>query len=77
MCRSFGSARVLHHAIQRDELRHDDPSHCVHGNASRLAADFNAPSLGVVRSLGFRQVGTQADEVDGLELVFVIEPSSS
>lgn len=34
----------------------------------------NAPSLAVVRGLGFRQVGTQIDEVDGLELVFVIEP---
>ena len=31
----------------------------------------NAPSLAVVRSLGFIQVGTQDDEVDGLELVFV------
>lgn len=30
----------------------------------------NAPSLAVVRSLGFTQVGTQEDEVDGLELVF-------
>ncbi|HSS61253.1 MAG TPA: GNAT family N-acetyltransferase [Candidatus Limnocylindrales bacterium] len=32
----------------------------------------NAPSLAVVRALGFKQVGTQIDEVDGLELVFVI-----
>ena len=32
----------------------------------------NAPSLAVVRALGFTQVGTQEDEVDGLELVFVI-----
>ena len=32
----------------------------------------NAPSLGVVKALGFTQVGTQEDEVDGLELVFVI-----
>jgi RimJ/RimL family protein N-acetyltransferase len=30
----------------------------------------NAPFLAVVRSLGFTQVGTQEDEVDGLELVF-------
>jgi ribosomal-protein-alanine N-acetyltransferase len=30
----------------------------------------NAPSLALVRSLGFRQVGEQIDEVDGLELVF-------
>ena len=27
----------------------------------------------VVKSLGFQQVGTQIDEVDGLELVYVIE----
>ena len=33
----------------------------------------NAPSLAVVRSLGFKQVGTQVDEVDGLELVFAIQ----
>jgi [ribosomal protein S5]-alanine N-acetyltransferase len=32
----------------------------------------NTPSLAVVRALGFIQVGTQEDEVDGLELVFVI-----
>ena len=31
----------------------------------------NAPSLAVVKALGFTQVGTQEDEVDGLELVFV------
>lgn len=31
----------------------------------------NAPSLAVVRGLGFIEVGTQQDEVDGLELVFV------
>src|SRR2546421_11569319 len=34
----------------------------------------NAPSLAVLKSLGFKQVGTQDDEVDGLELVFAIEP---
>ena len=32
----------------------------------------NAPSLAVVRALGFIQVGTQEDEVDGLELVFAV-----
>lgn len=37
----------------------------------------NAASLGVVKSLGFRQVGTQDDEVDGLELVFLIDRPSS
>jgi RimJ/RimL family protein N-acetyltransferase len=30
----------------------------------------NAPSLALVRSLGFRQIGEQIDEIDGLELVF-------
>jgi RimJ/RimL family protein N-acetyltransferase len=32
----------------------------------------NAPSLAVVRALGFIQVGTQEDDVDGLELVFAL-----
>ena len=32
----------------------------------------NAPSLAVVRAAGFIQVGTQDDEVDGLELVFAV-----
>ena len=32
----------------------------------------NAPSLGVLRALGFLQVGEQDDEVDGRELVFVL-----
>lgn len=36
----------------------------------------NAASLAVVKATGFRQVGTQEDEVDGLELVFVIEQSA-
>ena len=35
-------------------------------------APDNAASLAVVRALGFIQVGTQVDEVDGLELVFAI-----
>lgn len=46
------------------------------GEVFATVAPDNAPSLAVVRSLGFRQVGTQIDEVDGLELVFVIEPPS-
>jgi len=36
----------------------------------------NAPSLAVIRHLGFVQVGTQEDVVDGLELVFAIERPS-
>jgi RimJ/RimL family protein N-acetyltransferase len=35
-------------------------------------APDNAPSLAVLRSLGFLQVGTQLDDVDGPELVFAI-----
>jgi RimJ/RimL family protein N-acetyltransferase len=34
-------------------------------------APDNGPSLAVVRSAGFIELGTQVDEVDGLELVFV------
>jgi [ribosomal protein S5]-alanine N-acetyltransferase len=34
----------------------------------------NLPSLAVIRRLGFIEVGSQVDEVDGLELVFAIEP---
>jgi len=30
----------------------------------------NAPSLALIRSLGFRHVGEQIDDIDGLELVF-------
>jgi RimJ/RimL family protein N-acetyltransferase len=37
----------------------------------------NAPSLAVVNSLGFRQVGVQEDEVDGLELVFTLRAPST
>ena len=37
----------------------------------------NAPSLAVIRHLGFVQVGSQEDEVDGLELVFAIEKSAT
>ncbi|HEX6547740.1 MAG TPA: GNAT family protein [Candidatus Dormibacteraeota bacterium] len=33
----------------------------------------NAPSLAVIRALGFEQVGEQIDEVDGLELVFAVK----
>lgn len=33
----------------------------------------NAPSLAIVRKLGFEQTGEQSDELDGLELVFELE----
>ncbi len=35
-------------------------------------APNNAPSLAIVKALGFRQIGTQEDEVDGLELVLAV-----
>jgi ribosomal-protein-alanine N-acetyltransferase len=41
----------------------------VHICAASISPD-NLPSLALVRSLGFRQVGQQIDDVDGLELVF-------
>lgn len=41
------------------------------GEVYATVAPDNAPSLAVVRALGFEQVGEQLDEVDGLELVFV------
>ena len=46
----------------------------VHGEKEVYASvsPGNSASLAVVRSLGFRQVGTQEDELDGLELVFAI-----
>jgi [ribosomal protein S5]-alanine N-acetyltransferase len=34
----------------------------------------NTASLAVVKALGFTQVGTQEDEIDGLELVFALAP---
>jgi [ribosomal protein S5]-alanine N-acetyltransferase len=36
-------------------------------------APENAPSLAIVRKLGFEQTGEQWDELDGLELVFELE----
>jgi [ribosomal protein S5]-alanine N-acetyltransferase len=45
-----------------------------HGQREVFAsfAPDNAPSLAVIRALGFTQVGRQQDDVDGLELVFVV-----
>lgn len=39
------------------------------GRVASISPD-NAPSLALVRSLGFRDVGERIDEADGLELVF-------
>jgi len=36
-------------------------------------APANDPSLAIIRRLGFREVGTQMDEIDGLELVFELD----
>ena len=36
-------------------------------------APANAPSLAIVRRLGFRQTGVQIDEIDGPELVFDLD----
>ncbi len=36
-------------------------------------APGNDPSLAIIRRLGFRQVGSQMDEIDGLELVFELD----
>lgn len=56
------AAALVHWAFEQGETK-------VYASVS----PSNAPSLAVVLSLGFRQVGTQVDDVDGLELVFVIE----
>jgi RimJ/RimL family protein N-acetyltransferase len=49
-----------------------DWAHRTHGISRFLASisPGNEPSLNLTAQLGFRQVGTQMDEVDGLELVF-------
>ncbi|HYC06479.1 MAG TPA: GNAT family N-acetyltransferase [Candidatus Binatia bacterium] len=36
-------------------------------------APGNEPSLVIIRRLGFREVGSQIDEIDGLELVFELD----
>lgn len=36
-------------------------------------APDNVPSLKIIRSLGFREVGVQIDDVDGKELVFELD----
>ena len=36
-------------------------------------APDNVPSLAIIRRLGFREVGSQIDEIDGLELVFDLD----
>ncbi|HJW22528.1 MAG TPA: GNAT family N-acetyltransferase [Candidatus Limnocylindrales bacterium] len=43
--------------------------HDVHSFVASIRPD-NAPSLGLAAGFGFVQVGTQIDDIDGLELVF-------
>jgi ribosomal-protein-alanine N-acetyltransferase len=47
-------------------------SHGVHLFRASVAPD-NERSLNLIAKLGFRQVGEQWDEVDGLELVFEVD----
>jgi len=49
-----------------------DWAHETHGIKRFIASisPDNAASLGLARGFGFRQVGEQMDEIDGLELVF-------
>jgi RimJ/RimL family protein N-acetyltransferase len=52
-----------------------DWAHAEHG-VGRFRASvgpWNEPSLGLVRKLGFTQVGSQVDEIDGEELVFEVD----
>lgn len=41
----------------------------VHRFRAAIAPD-NVPSLAIVARLGFRRVGVQGDELDGIEAVF-------
>ena len=54
------AAALLDWAQSEHEIRHFIAS----------VAPANAPSLAIVRKLGFVQTGDQWDEEDGLELVF-------
>lgn len=69
--RRQGYAKEAAGALVRWAFRHGEKE--VYASIS----PGNVASLAVVRGLGFRQVGTQEDEVDGLELVFVIEKKPS
>lgn len=44
----------------------------IHRFRASVAPD-NVASLAIVRAFGFRQVGSQIDEIDGLELVFEMD----
>jgi ribosomal-protein-alanine N-acetyltransferase len=65
--RRKGYAKEAAAALVRWAFRHGEKT--VYASVSPT----NVPSLAVVRGLGFKQVGTQDDEVDGRELVFAIE----
>ena len=55
-------------------MRWAGQAHGVRHFIASVAPD-NAPSLAVVRKLGFVQTGTQWDDEDGKELVFELAPS--
>ena len=63
--RGRGHATAALHALVDEAQR----SPGVRVVRATVAPD-NAPSLAVVRRVGFVHVGEQVDEVDGLELVF-------
>lgn len=44
----------------------------IHRFKASVAPD-NVPSLAIIGHLGFREVGSQMDEIDGLELVFELD----
>jgi ribosomal-protein-alanine N-acetyltransferase len=52
-----------------------DWAHAEHGVGRFRASvgSWNQPSLGLLRKLGFKPVGTQVDEIDGEELVFEVD----
>jgi RimJ/RimL family protein N-acetyltransferase len=49
-------------------------AHRTHGVDTFVAsiAPDNVPSLALARSLGFEQIGSHMDEVDGLELILAL-----
>ena len=67
-------ARGRGYAIEAVRAAFDwaESTHGIHRFRASIAPD-NARSLNLVEKLGFRQVGEQWDELDGLELIFELE----